>query len=507
MGSPQSKPISIGRYAVHGEIASGGMATVHLGRMTGHVGFSRTVAVKRLHAQFAKDPDFVGMFVDEARLAGRIRHPNVVPILDVISADGELCIVMEYVAGLSLGQMLRTAAVKKTKIPLRIICAILVGVLEGLQSAHDAVGEIGEPLGIVHRDVSPQNIQVGVDGLARVLDFGIAKAVGRQQTTREGQIKGKVAYMAPEQVQGLLVDRRTDVYAVAAVLWEALTGRRLFEADSQVALFRKVLYDEIPQPNSAGAAVPAAVEEIVMRGLERDPTKRFQSAEAMAVALEGAVRIASPREVGRLVENLGGAILRERSAMVADVESMTSQVNVPVAMPPPTDVGTTTTDPASDDARNGAGPAQGTQSAFHSAVVPSPAAPFRRHRWTLGAVALLVAGVGATSWLSFRSGNTTLAAAEGSGNTAESGSSTPAASKPLSDNAVSAPDSHTPAIASTSASAFPSPTGSTAPTSSSLVSLSRSTKTTAIPDKTKRASPSQQKNTSVPSVTDFGGRE
>src|SRR5262245_49268372 len=163
------------------------MATVHLGRLLGPVGFSRTVAIKRLHAQFSQDPEFVSMFLDEARLAARIRHPNVVPTLDVVATGGELFLVMDYVAGESIAKLLRAVATKKEMVPIRVIAATMAGALHGLHAAHEAKDERGEPLGIVHRDVSPQNILLGADGVPRVLDFGVAKAIGRVQTTQEGQ--------------------------------------------------------------------------------------------------------------------------------------------------------------------------------------------------------------------------------------------------------------------------------------------------------------------------------
>src|SRR5689334_18826919 len=159
------------------------MATVHLGRLLGPVGFSRTVAIKRLHSQFASDPTFVSMFVDEARLAARIRHPNVVPTLDVATLGGELLLVMEYVPGESLSGLMRTVFEAGERIPPPVTAAIVCGVLEGLHAAHEARTEDGEPLDIVHRDVSPSNVLVGTDGIARVLDFGIAKAAFRVQTT------------------------------------------------------------------------------------------------------------------------------------------------------------------------------------------------------------------------------------------------------------------------------------------------------------------------------------
>ncbi|MGH7294995.1 MAG: serine/threonine-protein kinase, partial [Polyangiaceae bacterium] len=225
------------------------MATVHLGRLLGPAGFARTVAIKQLHAQFATDPEFVSMFLDEARLAARIRSPHVVPIVDIVADGGELLLVMDYVQGESLVRLLRSVLQARELVPLDIAVAVIAGALHGLHAAHEATDEQGNPLGIVHRDVSPQNILVGTDGLARLLDFGVAKAAGRIQTTREGQIKGKIAYMAPEQLRSEPVTRRTDVYAAAVVLWETLTCRRLFRADNEGAIVTSILQSEIEPPS------------------------------------------------------------------------------------------------------------------------------------------------------------------------------------------------------------------------------------------------------------------
>src|SRR5580704_13437939 len=189
-----------GRYTIYGKIASGGMASVCFGRLLGGEGFARTVAIKRLHPHLAEDPEFRATLIDEARMAARIHHPNVVPTLDVVTADGELMLVMEYVRGESLARLLKIERARSRRVPLHIVSAIGSGSLNGLHAAHEATSDSGEPLGIVHRDVSPQNLLVGVDGLARVIDFGVAKAAGRLQTTSDGAIKGKVAYMAPEQL-------------------------------------------------------------------------------------------------------------------------------------------------------------------------------------------------------------------------------------------------------------------------------------------------------------------
>lgn len=315
---------TLGRYALFGEIASGGMATVHLARLIGSVGFARTVAIKRLHPHLAKDPDFVAMFLEEARLAARVHHPNVVSTLDVVQEDNELFLVMEYVAGESLSRLVRKTREAKGKIPPRFVLAMICQALEGLHAAHDATSERGAPLGLVHRDISPQNIHVGIDGVARVLDFGIAKATNRVQETRTDQIKGKVAYMSPEQLAKGPIDRRADVYSASVVLWEALTGARLFKADDVPSLVYAIMNDEIHPPSSLVPDLPLGLDAIVMKGLERDASRRWSSAREMAVALEKVLPPAAPRDIGEWVEKTGGEALAWRMELVKRIESETS---------------------------------------------------------------------------------------------------------------------------------------------------------------------------------------
>ena len=325
---------TVGRYVLHGEIASGGMATVHFGRLQGAAGFARSVAIKRLHPQFAKDPDFVAMFVDEARLAARIAHPNVVPTLDVVSQEDELLLVMEYVRGSSLSRLLRTLTQRGERVPPRIAAAVISGVLHGLHAAHEAKSETGERLDIVHRDVSPQNVLVGTDGVARVLDFGVAKAAGRWQSTQQGQLKGKIAYMAPEQITTGRVTRRTDVYAAAVVLWETLTGKRLFRADNEAKLLSMVLDGAVSPPSAVVVELPRGFDPIVLRGLDRDATKRFATARDMASEVEAVIGTASPAEVGEWVERVAADELRERAHRIEEIErSIPSSPSRSIARP------------------------------------------------------------------------------------------------------------------------------------------------------------------------------
>lgn len=330
----------IGRYALYREIAAGGMATVHLGRLLGPVGFARTVAIKRLHPQFAKDPDFATMFLDEARLAARIRHPNVVSTLDVVSTDGELFLVMDYVQGESLSRLMRRHRQLGEPIDLPIIIAIMVNLLHGLHAAHEARSERGEPLNIVHRDVSPHNVLLGVDGVARVVDFGVAKAAGRVQSTRDGQVKGKLAYMAPEQVSCKEVDRRSDVYAATIVLWEMLAGKQLFEGD-QGGIVYQILQGKVPSPSKYAPQTLPELDDICQKGLSLEPAMRFSSALELADALEAVVPAASARQVGLWVERMARTTLEERSALVAEVERDVSS-SQKVALPTGADLDAST---------------------------------------------------------------------------------------------------------------------------------------------------------------------
>jgi serine/threonine-protein kinase len=306
MGGPRD----VRGYLLGAAIARGGMGAVHVAieRATG-----RVVALKRLRAALATDPDFVTMFLDEARLAGAVQHPNVVVTLGVIEDAAELFLAMEYVDGASLA-----SAFSAGQVPPPIAARVFLDVLAGLEAAHEARDEEGAPLELVHRDVSPQNVLVGVNGVARVTDFGIARARGRAQGTTPGQLKGKLRYMAPEQLRGAEATRQSDVYSAAVVLWEALTGARLFQGASHPQIFGQVL-EGIITPPDALAAVSTAVSEVVLRGLARDPLARFPTAKAMAEALERALPPAPAASVSAWIQDVAA---RELSARAASVEAL-----------------------------------------------------------------------------------------------------------------------------------------------------------------------------------------
>ena len=317
----------LGRYEVLAQLASGGMATVYAARAQGVAGFERLVAIKVLHPHLAHDDEFISMFLDEARLAARIRHPNVVPTLDISDSQGDgYFLVMEYIEGDHFGSLLREAARAGKNLPPSLSLRIVVDALEGLGAAHSLVGADGQPLGIVHRDISPHNIMVGSDGTTRITDFGVAKAEVRMSSTRDGQFKGKLAYMAPEQAATSHADQRSDLFGMAVVLWESLVGRRLFKAENNAELLNRLLYLPIPPPSEYIPEL-APLDALLAKALEREPDRRFQTApefiEAIETTAAGVGGLVSSRAVGRAVkEYLGTKIEREAGRIREAMESL-----------------------------------------------------------------------------------------------------------------------------------------------------------------------------------------
>jgi eukaryotic-like serine/threonine-protein kinase len=278
----------LGRYELIGELARGGMGTVYLARHGAEAGFQRLFAIKVMHPHLAAETEFVDMLRDEARIAARIHHPNVVSIVDLGSIEDVHYVVMEYVEGPALGTLLRRTGETRS---IEHVVSVVIDALEGLHAAHTLTNDEGEQLHLVHRDVSPQNILVGTDGLGRITDFGVAKAESRIASTRPGVRKGKLAFMPPEQIRdGDNVDLRADVWAAGVVLWTALTGKHLFKADNDASTVLALLTKEIPPPSTEGWKPPPLFDEVVLRALDRNPETRFSSALEMAEALR---RVAS----------------------------------------------------------------------------------------------------------------------------------------------------------------------------------------------------------------------
>jgi serine/threonine protein kinase len=331
----------LGRYEIITHLAAGGMATVFLARALGAAGFHRLVAIKLLHAHVAADQQFIAMFLDEARLAARIRHPNVVPTVDLQDGPEGHYLVMEYVEGDSLLGLLRQSAKNNKPMPAGIAIRVVLDALAGLHAAHELTGDQGEPLHLVHRDVSPHNILIGVDGVGRIVDFGVARAEERLGTTRDGQVKGKLSYMAPEQTANEPVDRRADVFTAGIVLWECLSGRRLFRGQSDAEVLRHLLDSPIPRLRDVSPAYPPALDDVCARALRRDPDERFDTAAEFAEELERAAEplgIASQKQVGAYVRQVAGEVVdsiqRRVRAFSEGAKINTLRDSAPPAMPP-----------------------------------------------------------------------------------------------------------------------------------------------------------------------------
>ena len=342
----QTQSQHLGRYQLLAKLAAGGMATVYLGRIAGVGGFDRRVAMKVLHPHLAENSDIRDMFLDEARLAARIRHPNVVPVIDVGDEPGHgTFLVMEYIEGVDFSKVLRAAIKRGSRLAPPVVLKVVADMLSGLQAAHELKDrKTGASLGVVHRDISPHNVLVGVDGISRITDFGIAKAEGRISSTKTGQLKGKLAYMPPERLQkkggAHIDDARGDLFATAVCLWEALTGRRLFRGEDDLETVRKVLHGDVPKPSSIRPDLEP-LDEMIMKGLERDPDKRYQTAREFRRAVEDAARqiggLGRAEHVSSLLEALiGSSLERQRVAVEAAVAASENAAGGIANLPPMT---------------------------------------------------------------------------------------------------------------------------------------------------------------------------
>ncbi len=309
------------------KIASGGMATVFLGALQGQLGFRQLVAIKRPHPHLTDDRGFRDAWLREARLASGIHHANVVDVRDIEVVGDAIQIVMDYIEGASLGELVSARARDGQRLPAGVAVRVVLDACAGLHAAHEACDDDGHSLELVHRDVSPQNILVGVDGVARVTDFGIAKCAGSaEQATSQGMLKGKAGYMAPEYVRGEVIDRRADVFALGVVLWEALAGKRLFRGDNDSDTLARVLLAQAP-PVSEGDAALAPLDAAIARALSADRASRFATAEDLARAIEQAAApaglIATHVDVGRFVRQEVGERLAERRRAIRDAPRST----------------------------------------------------------------------------------------------------------------------------------------------------------------------------------------
>jgi serine/threonine-protein kinase len=390
------------------------------------------------------------MFLDEARLAAGIHHPNVVSILEVGASDRGYYLVMEYIEGDTLARLLARAATSGQRLPREVSIRAVIDMMAGLHAAHELKDEMGQPTELVHRDVSPQNVLVGLDGVCRITDFGVARAASRLSATRVGQLKGKIAYMAPEQAMGKSdIDRRADVFASGIVLWEVLAGRRLFKADNEAATLSRVLSEEIPDVTAVNPEVPAEIGAVCMKALSRDRDGRFATCAQFADALERAAtdveKVASSRELAAYVsEVLGNEIAQQREAVRGWLaRSEPSQIQLPTRESPASSVSATTMD------RSGV-TSVATPSSI-SAYGPMPLPEKKRNPVLVALLALVgLAGVAVIAWLVGRG-----MAAPATAGPAVSATPTLAAPVPTPKASSEKPEASASAAASASVSAAP----------------------------------------------------
>jgi serine/threonine-protein kinase len=276
-----AKLTKIGPYTVLERISAGGMAEVFKAKQTGVEGFERTVAIKRILPHIARDPNFIAMFQAEAKLAVQLMHGNIAQIYKLGRHEDSFYIALEFVDGRDIGAILDYAQRSKQPAPPELACYILSRVCDGLDYAHTKKDSRGTPLNIIHRDISPPNILVSYEGEVKIIDFGLAKAASTTIQTKAGIIKGKLAYMSPEQVRGSKIDHRSDVFAAGVVFFEILTGKRLFRGNSDLETFEKVRACHVPRPSKINPTIPRRLEQILLTALARNPARRFQTASAL----------------------------------------------------------------------------------------------------------------------------------------------------------------------------------------------------------------------------------
>ena len=322
----------LGRYRVVDEIGVGGMASVHLARMDGPGGFQKWVAIKRIHPHLVEDDQFVDMFLDEARIAAGINHANVAQVFDLGKDDNTYWIAMEYLHGEPLREVMRRAEDQGQRIGPELAARICADAAEGLHAAHELRGKNGQLLGLVHRDVTPHNLFLTYDGYTKVVDFGIAKVADRLSSTRAGTLKGKLAYMSPEQVRGAEVDRTTDIFALGVVLWEITTNQRLFRMDTDLDTLEKVQACIVPPPSTIVRGYPPELEACVMKALSKRKQDRYQTAREFSRALQTYLmrsgHFVGPEEVAQFVRAVFADRIQKREAHLNWAAEVTSTVNV-----------------------------------------------------------------------------------------------------------------------------------------------------------------------------------
>ncbi len=314
--SPAVEPRRVGKYELLTSIGEGGMAEVFLARQRGPLDFEKVVVIKTIHPHLAKRDEFVRMFLDEARIAAQINHPNVVQVFDLGLEGSTFFIAMEYLAGEPLTALMQAGAKSGDLLPALLAAHIVAQAAEGLHAAHELKNMAGKPLEVVHRDVSPGNIVVLYDGGVKVVDFGVAKAKGRLTQTVGQQVKGKFAYMAPEQIAGKPIDRRADLFGLGVVLWEALTSRRLYRAENDAATLQAILGRRPKPPSTVRKDVPRELDAITMRALAIDPEQRYATARELQQELNALLPSTLKEQLAAWMHARFAARLRDRQELL-----------------------------------------------------------------------------------------------------------------------------------------------------------------------------------------------
>ena len=327
-----------GKYVLTERIAVGGMAEVFRGSLSGDSGFERPVAIKRILPQLTEDADFVSMFIDEAKIVVQLSHGNIAQVLDLGRVDDSYFIAMEYVHGRDLRAILEREHARKSAVPLPIACHVVMRVAEALHHAHNATGRDGRPLGVIHRDISPQNVLISFDGEVKVVDFGLAKAAGRATQTNAGVVKGKLAYLSPQQARGDDIDHRSDLYSLGLVFFELLTGRKMYAQGNDIDTVLAVQSNDVVPLRRVAPRMPAALEEILSRALEDDPNARYQTGmdfhDALEVFIYEHAALTTRRDVAEYVRALFPDAVPPMETITTEHEPKTKTDTIPV--PPET---------------------------------------------------------------------------------------------------------------------------------------------------------------------------
>ena len=300
-----------GEYKILKKIATGGMAEVFLAKRIGMKGFEKLLAIKRILPQFSENEEFIAMFIDEAKLAAKMTHRNIVQIYDFGSQQGSYYIAMEYIFGKDLRSILKKSKERGERLPLAQCAYIITEAAKGLEYAHTLRDHFGKPLQIIHRDISPQNILISYEGEVMLADFGIAKAASKSTETRAGVLKGKILYMSPEQAWGKPIDRRTDLYSLGVLLYEMITHRKIFDADSEFSMLEKVRNADVEFPPNVFENIPSNFLQVVQKALEKNPDHRYQSAHDMRVDLENYLLTTQERLSEKTISNYLKQLFRE----------------------------------------------------------------------------------------------------------------------------------------------------------------------------------------------------